>query len=862
MDTRNWQLKLDVEKRENTEIYEHVFYPAYLNCYEDAVRNIFFRILRNEKEQEAVKGKYSYASRRDIINILSFMGERGSGKTTAMREFCQILQNMNGDVERNWWLNRAMPDEELLNEISRKKTYFKVLEPIDASSLEAKEDLFELVLATIFKEYDSSVNGMLGVSAGRTNMEIIEKFEKIVEGYHAIKNVRNEDFGDSYISRLKYMSSSIDIKKEIDELVEHLLIQWRGEKDSSLLVISIDDLDLNLANGYEMLEQLHKYFANHNIVILLAVDYKQMGLVCKMHYVNQFMNKKYSSDERMDEYSHKLAKDYMLKVMPLDARVYMPDMKYKEFFVVAEERNGKTIGDTTDIKKFVMRKVAERMGVFYDILGVKRHFVTPETVRELVDYNQFLDSLNQSNYTWWQDSNLTVEEKKRRVLEYNSNYERFIGDIRTRIAKKFLSNSQLEFLDEILATDLERRAAVFCEKTWEETDNREMRQKYEGSRDSNDRYEYGDLIRAIHDMGRRVEQNKELIKCILAIFNAEMIWEKVNFLYNPNSDERARAYKRLKGFLGKSFNNKWLQGFLARMKMVEYRGFSDVIEMSALRVRFAVDLDEALTECDKNTNITKELLTGFLENITNVKLVPTLEILLMPMVIYTSDKYKGEKTIELEIEYDITKSESDKEKELIVKCKNQTGKLDIMGFVEKTLGYEEKCKIIQEVIGKALSGMMEKYLQTKREKGLSEEEETLIRTEISRCVQETSVHTQIKWEKHDAAAFPFYDFDMSYNIMKRLRRIMEREAPFEVVTEECYAYIRKYYEELGNLLQLECAEYENCSYYENYIKCPYIEAFIHAEKYLNPDFPLMFGRTLVNILSPRILRPIDEVGEF
>ena len=43
------------------------------------------------------------------------------------------------------------------------------------------------------------------------------------------------------------------------------------------MVIVLDDLDLNIEHGFDMLKQLQKYFASPPIIITFSADYAQLN---------------------------------------------------------------------------------------------------------------------------------------------------------------------------------------------------------------------------------------------------------------------------------------------------------------------------------------------------------------------------------------------------------------------------------------------------------------------------------------------------------------------------------------------------------------------------------------------------------
>lgn len=113
--------------------------PLYTECYIDGLKCIFKQAIEMEAWVKDNKGR---VIRDERCNILSFIGKRGSGKSTAMDEFCRILRSMNHEEDYEWWLKKVMTGEEQ-KFLLEKKFHFHILDPIDASLFGAQEDLFE-----------------------------------------------------------------------------------------------------------------------------------------------------------------------------------------------------------------------------------------------------------------------------------------------------------------------------------------------------------------------------------------------------------------------------------------------------------------------------------------------------------------------------------------------------------------------------------------------------------------------------------------------------------------------------------------------------------------------------------------------
>ena len=68
---------------------------------------------------------------------------------------------------------------------------------------------------------------------------------------------------ESAISNLRDLSRSVDIRKEFQELVRYYIRIKEGlenrDKYKTFLVVAIDDLDMNVEYGFEILEKIQRY---------------------------------------------------------------------------------------------------------------------------------------------------------------------------------------------------------------------------------------------------------------------------------------------------------------------------------------------------------------------------------------------------------------------------------------------------------------------------------------------------------------------------------------------------------------------------------------------------------------------------
>lgn len=864
MKNKVWNDRLDLNlglaSMRKWEPKEYMQFLLYFHCYSEAVRSIFFNALKEVKEE------HKDILEKDKSSIYSFMGVRGSGKTTAMREFCRVLENINKREEYGWWIDQVLTEESWRIQARGETFYFKTMEPIDASSLEVKEDLFELILAGLYREYKKTVKKEKDFLSGRhPDTEVLELFEQVIEGYHAVKNARNEEFGDSFIARLEYMSSSVTIRNKIAKLIEALLKKWGGTATKRFLVIAIDDLDLNIQNGYEMLEQLRKYFFHKNIIIALAVDYGQINRVCEMHYLKDFSAGMREQGRNLPELTGKLSKDYITKVLPVDKRMFMPEMKNMVVWLEEDKQ--------MSIKKFLMTEIGRKMRIFYDICGMKRHFCEAHNVREMIDYWRFLATLLEVDFERWNSPEIKKEEREIWMERYDINHKRFNRDITNRMANRLLNEEYERIFEWLLQRELERRAVYVCG-----TAKARIHNKMSGLSDAvvyeeeRKEYSYGVFLETIHELGRISDMDKNMIKCLLASFTSEMVREHISYLNNTDQDARCRALDRLKQFLGKSFGSRWTGEMMPVLNgdaKEEGFGYLPKLQMERVKAMFLFEgkqWKDFLMKEERGTTVpVDELVDEFCRWAEEERLIPTLECLFMFFLPEKSGKESVQYHVKLGWDYHAKSSGGCY---LTVQGGKEVGTLDIFGFIKNTIDYENQYRENHEHLAKALTEGIVGAFQEHSQRGFFESERGEINEKILLMVKENSIHKKLSWAYKNQVAFPFYDVDLSYNVMKRVRDRLKNSRPAGIAESACYEWIENAYKEMISHLKEEVAAYGgtdsyytetlNPHYAEIFCNCPYVRAFLNPKDYLHPDFSEKLGACIAIAIEPNILREDDE----
>ena len=558
------------------------------------------KIVGFEEKPAEPKGRYAayaeYLYPREVNNIISFIGDRGTGKTTVLREFCWLLQNLRSS-RKNSWINNMPLDEEAKERLLRTEINFTVLSPIDASLLEEKEDLFELILAGLFEKCEEYWRGGSYTYENRcseTREKLLKKFGEVYRNHRSVKQGdRQEDAGESVVTRLRTMASSKKIQTAFGELIDSFFHLIEGENLNQAvdyLIVVIDDLDLNLEHGFQMLEELQKYLTHPNVIILTALSYKQLSLITESHFIK---NLGHSAGGRNTEelalHCRELAKDYLDKLIPVSNRIYMPDIYTKSQDIEIRNDNEK---QSIQAKKYIMLKNAEKMHIYYDGLGIKKHFVEKRTVRTLLSSVEFLNSLATVDFSEARmikgkvpygvsEKNYENIRKLQRglVRAYGRNYERYNADIQERMIFEKTDEQQRRFFDDLMGIQLTRRGRYVAALKAENFKSLAL-----NGNALSIPYNYGDLLECIHTWGRKREQDKPLIHCIMASFTSEMVHECICYMYSPDETKRNKSRRKLEHFLGEGFGNDWIGKMLPvrMLEKIEFIAFFRAVEFQMI----------------------------------------------------------------------------------------------------------------------------------------------------------------------------------------------------------------------------------------------------------------------------------------
>ena len=320
---------------------------------------------RLEKLEET-KRDIEEKCKKDVIlnnhsnNIISFIGERGAGKTSCMYSVLESIKN-NEKIE--------------------------ILKPLDPSFFDNYHNILEIVIGELYHKSINYIKKNTNIISGKYDAHnLMKKFQDVKRDIRYLdKNTRFEN--DDELEELEYLSAGVNLETIIEDLIDSYLKLLKKE----ILIISIDDIDLNTSQAYDMAEQIRKYLILPNIIILLAVKIDQLANVIESNLVKEFerlLDKEMIAKNSISEMSEK----YLNKLLPINQRIYLPNTEVlfdKKLIITKElkentsEKIDKNQSNNDTVKIIIPKLIFNKCNyLFYNSRGVTSEII-PRNLREL-----------------------------------------------------------------------------------------------------------------------------------------------------------------------------------------------------------------------------------------------------------------------------------------------------------------------------------------------------------------------------------------------------------------------------------------------------------------------------------------------
>lgn len=284
---------------------------------------------------------------RKYNNIISFCGDRGTGKTSCMMSFKSHC-------------------EQKFNECF----FLKVIDP---SFFDETHNIIELVVGRLYSELTSKVEDVEYDVAKRD--ELVSQFNKVMIYMKYLAKKEDKEHYYDGLQELEALSVGLSLQDSIQKLF-CLFLQYVKKKN---LVIVVDDLDLNVQGAYVMSEHIRKYLTNEKCIIMLSVKVEQL-IDAVQHYLE-------NTQHVDDAEGHEMAVKYVTKLIPVSSRVNMPlledycDNELKYVYTDAEGQ--KRTDEFHSVKEAITHTIFWKTGyLFYNSRG-RNSLIIPSSLRSI-----------------------------------------------------------------------------------------------------------------------------------------------------------------------------------------------------------------------------------------------------------------------------------------------------------------------------------------------------------------------------------------------------------------------------------------------------------------------------------------------
>jgi hypothetical protein len=323
---------------------------------------------------ESIKTSIQNDSKKNNIfgknNIIIFSGNRGTGKTSAMVSFGEILKNKYDDIN--------------------------VLESrIDPSHFQENKSILLSIITLLFRNIKDEVE-----KGSHIPNDLLNEFEKV---FRAIKKTGEPIPKESSLEYLNQLSDSLDLRKSVEKLVEGYLKFWNTKDENKktnykYVALMIDDLDMSVSYAPTMLEQIRKFLFCNNLIILIATNIDQLQIEMQEYY-GKYFEKTLSVGEKsiISVDVEEMATQYLLKLFPPLHRIHIGNSGDK-LIKAGIKYIGKNESETEnygDLQKYILSLIWEKTRLIFIPQKGLLHPVIPANLRALCQFIYMLKEMKE-----------------------------------------------------------------------------------------------------------------------------------------------------------------------------------------------------------------------------------------------------------------------------------------------------------------------------------------------------------------------------------------------------------------------------------------------------------------------------------
>lgn len=371
-------------------------------------------------------------------NIILFTADRGQGKTSAMMSVANAICSEDG--------GKGVMKGAVGKEI------FYLTDCIDPSAMDSGEDIIRVLLSRLFFRLNKIV-GNDNNKAKPYDAKNREKVDKLLkcfrECYENLDSMERRGLLDEYgddLEKLAKLGDSANLKANLFELFDRFLNYVDSTEVMKYLVVPIDDVDLCMGDVLRVCERIHNFLALPNVIILMAIDYAQLGRAVYQKYLERHASLLQIKKIDMIDECYSLAMKYLEKIFPGSHHIDLPIID--ELLTVQEEQLYITYGKKGDdeqngiaFKEGLSEKLYRRTGIVLLTKQEELQPFLPRTMRELNYFVKMLEDMaevdfelvcgdiygvmqqsEKEKHEQWQEQIALLRENVRTVKQYFMEY--------------------------------------------------------------------------------------------------------------------------------------------------------------------------------------------------------------------------------------------------------------------------------------------------------------------------------------------------------------------------------------------------------------------------------------------------------
>lgn len=755
-------------------------------------------------------------------NILAFLGERGSGKTTAMMSFMNSLKLENLKKRK-----RCFGED----------VHFIIFDAIDASILEPRETLFKTILANMFaKIHDVSSEDNRSIYGRAEFMpdtipykqDLLKEIEEI---YKASDNMRREkkeeDLYNNPLYSMRKLFFSGNLRDKFSGLVRNYIKYINGNdtkydsNEKTYLVFAIDDLDMNMDQGFQMLTEIQRYLLPPYVIVLITAKYEQLEYLGSRGFSKIFANIRREMEKWQVAYLDQTSMEYLEKILPIHHRLYMPS------FINIMTEYGRRIDikkEKCSIKKALLGKIYRRIDVYFDGHREGKHYLEPISLRELNDYYCFLEELPRLN----KDKKGSEEYEE----IYWNNFDKFIKDFIYRYAVERLGVRSKKWFDEFVMVPIWREINYIMELACIELEKKYFIRPC-----------YGNMLFLLYRLEMRSQENRNLAQCILTLYS--LMINKQIFISSSEDDKQTyiaiKENEEIKQMLFGSWFGKWSEYIYPDITML----IGDELERRKI---------ENINKIRANGRETlKYQIEKFREipDVVNWMINHSAIMRALETILFLFEGFYDERQQREELKLRIVFSQNnDKDTQNIsIRIDNNYADFNIFAFTKNVMYYEENLRKIHRAFIKAF---LERDTDKIKKETISEDSlNCYLKGYYNRTEERERLKEFSDWaEKSQGMVLPVQYTDIYLELLKDLSSWSQEHFSGENALQETWTILQEICRHISQYLSevdkfnLECGN--QSEFEKNFDNCPILKYIYKPEEIGGISFQRQFSNMLQN----------------